>query len=392
MLSHLKKEEKLLLYILKTKCKDSHALRTSDFSEINWEALYQLSIQHSVAPLLYFHLNNFFSAKDIPSEILTKLHKIYFSNAAKNLTIYHNLSNIIKTLNENAIPFVLLKGAHLCELVYENISLRSMADVDILFKKKDLNHAQEVINRLGCNNDLNLDYHWYLEQFLNLDMNGIWSRVQSADIGGQQTLVLSPVDLILHLCIHSAFHHNFQFVCLRSLYDIKITIEHYNSDIEWDELIFRSKEWKVQNSVYMSLLLAKNLLQANVPNKVLNKLYSPTFDSEKLDWAIDQIFNTEPGGLSLSPYFWQLFRPGFSLNKVISFAKIIFPSPEFISQKYYTVSGTMQNYLYYFVRFKDHFYMYLKAIFLILCRNDQMQTVLRNQIRQIEMRDWLSSE
>ncbi|MCP4365035.1 MAG: nucleotidyltransferase family protein [Planctomycetes bacterium] len=47
------------------------------------------------------------------------------------------------------MPVILLKGAHLAQVVYSNIALRPMGDIDILVKKNDLPKAKELLLELG---------------------------------------------------------------------------------------------------------------------------------------------------------------------------------------------------------------------------------------------------
>lgn len=395
MLKELKIEETALLLLLQSENDFSDYIADSDFKDKNWEAFYQLSTRHSIAPLVYFILKSNASYRHVPKNIVTKLHKAFLGNSVQNTYIYYYLSTIIKNLNKNDIPFILLKGAHLSKLVYPDTGACFMTDVDILFKRNDLNRAQTVIKASAFKDNtpnLSIDYHWYIEQFLDLNMNGIWQRAWITEIDGLQVRVLSPEDLIIHLCIHFSFHHDFQSASLRSLYDIRITLDRYADTINWDEVILRSREWKVRNSVYISLLLAKKLIAANVPNEILEILCMPSYTPAKFEWAVQQIFNANPPGQGLSPYFWQLFTPGFSRRKLTSLVKILFPSPEFISQKYDTINGTFHNYLHYFVRVNHKLLRYIKAIVLILIQNTRMREMLHHQIKHIEMKDWLSSE
>ena len=52
-------------------------------------------------------------------------------------------------LTREGLPVVVLKGAALAELVYQHIGLRTMADVDLLVEKKNLDKAGSILERLG---------------------------------------------------------------------------------------------------------------------------------------------------------------------------------------------------------------------------------------------------
>ena len=135
---------------------------------------------------------------------------------ARNMNLYHELSHVLTVLRHDDIPVIVLKGAHLAEIVYENIALRPMCDVDLLVKKEDLTRVQRKLLETGYSpftNRLLLDIHWHLENSMTdlpVDMDMIWERAQPAFIAGVKVLVLSPEDLLLHLCLHLGFHHFFQ--------------------------------------------------------------------------------------------------------------------------------------------------------------------------------------
>jgi hypothetical protein len=56
-------------------------------------------------------------------------------SALRNMRRCHELSKVLRILQNDGIPVIVLKGAALAEVVYGNIALRSMSDVDLLVKK-----------------------------------------------------------------------------------------------------------------------------------------------------------------------------------------------------------------------------------------------------------------
>ena len=153
-----------------------------------------------------------------------------------------------------------------------------------------------------------------------------------------------------------------------------------------------AEEWGVSHSVFLTLLLAKELVGANVPQEILIALSPPDFDPKFKEWAINQIFSESTKiAQDLSPHFWEIFQPSSVLEKVKTFKKVLIPSSEFISQKYDTVSGTTKNRLYYFVRFKDHIFRYTKALLKILFRDRAMREHMEKIRRDYEVREWLGS-
>jgi hypothetical protein len=121
----------------------------------------------------------------------------------------------------------------------------------------------------------------------------------------------------------------------------------------------------------------------------MEELRPNRFDPQLRTWAMQKIFHEPSGESSLSPYFWQLWGSGSLKEKLASFRKLLVPSPEYISQMYPTSLGSIQNYLYYFVRVKDHILPYIYALWRLLIRNKEMILQSKRQNRDIAMREKL---
>ncbi len=375
---------------------ETKAARLKQLSTSDWVETLQQSNKHGVTPLLYQRLQTAGLSPDIPADILLRLRKIYLTSTARNMRLYHELSKLLAVLQKNAIPIIVLKGAYLAEIVYGNIALRPMSDVDLLVKKQDLARSQQKLLQAGFsprNSRLVLDLHWCIENSLTdfIDMEKIWENAQPAVVAGVEVLVLSPEDLIVHLCLHLAFHHLFRVAGLRSLCDIRETIKYYSPQIEWQQIRSRAREWGVSNVVCLPLLLARDMIGARIPDDVMEDFKPERLDLQLKTWAMEQIFHEPDDISSISPYFCQLWKPGSFREKLISFRKLLFPSPEFVSQRYPAPFGSIRNYLYYLIRLKDHVIPYIRVLWRILSRDKEMASLIKRQNRDIAMRKRLLS-
>ncbi|RLF56123.1 MAG: hypothetical protein DRN37_08495 [Thermoplasmata archaeon] len=392
-----RREERLLLDLLGSDVESYPGEKIRGLSNPDWESILQLSKRHSISPLLYQRVKRLDPAHEIVPGVIKKLRDVYLYSAALNMRRYHKLAKVLSLLAGEGIPVIVLKGAYLAAIVYEKIGMRAMQDVDLLFKMKDLSRAQEILMEGGYyrpENGLFLDIHWNIDLSyadLNVEIETIWERAQPAEIGGVGVLVLSPEDLLLHLCIHLGFHHLFEFAGLRTICDILETLRYYKGRMDWARIRQRAIHWHAINLVYLSLLLARDLLGGDVSDDVLEDLKPFDWDPLVKEWALEQVFRERKDTLSLSPYFWQLWRPGSFRKKAIGLLKLLFPSPQFISQKYPARYGSSKNYLYYLVRLKEHFHRYGHAMWRILTRDKEMVILAKQHNRDLDMREWLSS-
>lgn len=391
---NLKKEDRLLIGLIKyIDRKDYFKLENLSLSD--WEHIIHKSQKHSLAPLMYRYLRDINPNNNIPSRVLHRFRNLYRLNLIYNMRLFGELKRVINLFNKNGIPVIVLKGAHLAEIVYGNIGMRVFGDIDLLIKKNQVKKAQQSLEQTSrfyrFNRDF-IDIHWYIEQFFDVDMKKVWGRTQKASIAGEKVLVLTPEALVVHLCVHASFHHLFQFDSLKTFFDIKEIIDYYNSQLIWEEVIDCAVEWGFKHSVFLTLELAEELVGAKVPRYVIKNLKPNEFNPQVKSWAIQQIFQDHDLKLSFSPYFWQFWQPHPIREKLNLFKKLLLPSSEFISKNYPVISGTAKSRLYYFIRFKDHLIRYLNALFKIIFREENMIVKLKQNKHSLEMRKWLASD
>jgi hypothetical protein len=393
----LSREDRFLLECLTAKDSNGIAFGLKRLKASDWGFVIQQSVKHAVAPLLYQRLKGLSPGVSVPAGVFERLREIYLNTVATNMRFQHELSKRLKILKDNDIPVIVLKGTHLGEVAYGNIGLRAMCDVDLLVRKNDLSKVQRRLMETGYypyNNSLPLDVHWSIEHNivppLPIDEEKLWARAEASSIAGVEVLVLSPEDLLLHLCIHLSFHHLFGFAGVRTLCDIRQTIQHYKIRIDWNVVHDRAREWRVGKAIYLALLLAKELVSAEVPDSILAALKSDDTDPHK-QWAIQQMFNGAADGGLLSPFFCFLWRPVSIRQKAAHLLKFMFPPSEYVSERCETPHRSSGNYLSYLTRVKEHFGRYVRATWKLLTRDEEFVGLVHQQNQNTAMREWLSS-
>jgi hypothetical protein len=119
------------------------------------------------------------------------------------------------------------------------------------------------------------------------DIRELWDRATPARIAGVDVQVLSPEDLLLHLCIHATYAHMCEFSA-RPLCDIAETIRQLHGRLAWQEVTTRAERWHCRRGVYLALRLARSLVGADVPDEVLHALRPAGFDDQILTVAMRQ--------------------------------------------------------------------------------------------------------
>ncbi|OAD24114.1 hypothetical protein THIOM_000035 [Candidatus Thiomargarita nelsonii] len=394
-------QETMGKFLIDCLCREFDDKKAALLRGADWDSLIQFAIKHNLAPLLYHRLKTIY-----PS---VKLHKAYLISARRNTRLYNDFSKIINALGN--IPVIALKGAHLAQNVYANIALRPMNDVDILVKKTDLLKAGENLLEMGyisgtsrvgdiegiCAKYQHLppftkpdafpvDIHWTIvlpSSPFRIDIDGVWKRAQPARIAGVDVLVLSPEDLLLHLCLHTSFQHLFRNG-LSGFYDIWETLRHYQGEINWEQLMLRSRQWRASKTVYISLYLAKTLFDAVVPNEVLDRLKPEDLEPQVVNWAKAQLFDKRIYPSINLIDFW---KSKSSLDKLKVFLKRVFLSPEEMAQLYPVHYNSPRVYFYYLVRLKKLFFEHISRTWLLLRHDKDMVNVSK---RTYALQEWLS--
>jgi len=390
----LKKEEKWLLECLGNEDLLCRSDRLAACTISDWDGVVHQAARHSVAPLLYKRLH---AVEEIPVRIRETLRQAYLRNTVRNVRLYHGIAKIIRLLSEAHIPVIVLKGAHLAERVYGDPGLRSMDDMDLLIKKSDLPQSQKLLRRAGyytAQSRFPLDIHWTLDFSVpdfRVDMDQVWARAHSAKIGGVETLVLAPEDLLLYLCLHFAFHHLVKYSELRALADILETMRHYGNRLDWAEVANRAKQWRVTNPVSLAFMLLMELFRAETPEVIRQALQPDKIDPAVKAWALEQVFLDPKEFLHLSPYFWQLWGKDSLREKSMHLFRLLFTPREFVAREYGAPFNSLQNDLYYFIRLKEHAARYVRAVWRLILGDKEMKTQIERQNRNLLMEEWFIS-
>ncbi len=385
----LSSEDKLLLYCSRLsinediKCKIEEILN----NVLDWNYIVDCSIKQGISPLFYWNLKKVNNVKDVPSEIMKNLEKIYYSNLARNMLFYDELSKILTAFEKAGIDTIVLKGAFLAEEIYKNIGLRPMSDIDLLIKEKDLQKAKKELTELmyfaparifptklheqfqiAQSNELPpfihetkkivIEIHWDIQPHqtpYKIDINKFWNNAKPIKIASVETLIFTSEDLLQHLCLHLDKHITSSSAPpakpLRDYCDIAEVTRYYKDTINWNYLLQNSKDYGIEEPIFQGLYIAKKHFGAFVPEDILSEL-----EPVKSSVCFEEIFkglikddsNKKYQCLEMS-YLVNLKPVKGIWNKSRIIFGDIFPSKEFMMYRY-SITNEKQVYRYYLTR------------------------------------------
>jgi hypothetical protein len=274
-----------------------HLLR----SDLDWGSLLLHVDRLGLAPLGYLTLTRLEGRPTAPGAVLDRLEVLYYRRAALNAHLFGELHKILTRFSRDGIAAVVLKGAAMAELVYQNIAARPMQDLDLLVRTSDLDAADRALHGLGYAPDESYrSVTWYQEQHhhlapyaaadgravvevhhqilppwapVRLPIEELWRRARPVRIASVPTLVLAPEDLLLHLALGMSCVDRF-VGRLATLHDIAAVAERCGRDTDWARLLLLSRDCKADRFVYYPLWLARHVLRAEIPPSVLQSLGS----------------------------------------------------------------------------------------------------------------------
>ena len=245
--------------------------------EIDWQEL----SERETSLLIYHNLKKLSLENLIPPPMKERLENYFLSSTGYNIISLENLARLLKILNENKIPVIVLKGAALCEAVYPHIGTRSFCDLDVMVQPKDLQRVKKELERLdysfsptaaqhhlvaspSSNHSLPLEVHWDLvnetspfqKYAFKLSMERFWEEAIPLKIRGTDALNLSPEHQLIYLAVHMLKEG---YKNRKWLVDLYFLLKSFKGKIEWDELIEDCREFQVRRPVYYALTFVDRL-------------------------------------------------------------------------------------------------------------------------------------
>ncbi|MBD1855910.1 MULTISPECIES: lasso peptide biosynthesis B2 protein [Leptolyngbya] len=255
---------------------------------IRWENLIPLAEWHSVLPLVYQTLNTVCPEK-IPPEISKRLRQSFYAISLNNQLLIQTLLILLKQFEDAEIPVLAFKGPLLAISYYGDLNLRQFNDLDLLVARNDFERAQTLLREknyqpyqvLGwqtafahSSSGVGIDLHRALTPpyfKFDLQFEELRSRLQSCSFDNQQIDCLSPIDMLLILCVSFCRDRHEQKSRLIQLCDIAQLIQAY-PNLDWHQVLNQSRRFGILHMVLVTLALGQQLLQIPLPKMMQTQI------------------------------------------------------------------------------------------------------------------------
>jgi hypothetical protein len=325
--------------------------------DADWNALLPLALAHGVAPLLHVNLKN----RDLPDPIRAQLRALYVWNSIRNEVLLTEQTRLTAALSAHGVKVIPLKGPHLSELLYGDLAIRQVADIDVLIAPEDLRICDRVSSEMGFKRLVPGD----IEELRGAGEFVLTKEVESIMPQGVDVSKLVPVialdlqqrllaygakdrlaqrvhkqgmtseNLLVYLCINQVAH---RFARLKYLLDVAQCLQKFSASLRWSEFLAASRELDFTPGIYLSLVWAREAASAPVPDSVLAALRPGQMTRRSLSRSIgDDPLHALSRSASLDGPVgaWAILactRPG--LPRLRQFYRLLFPPAAYLRQAF----------------------------------------------------------
>ena len=233
----------------------------------------------------------------------------FYANIFRSTVQQNAFSEIIKALSEKNIDLLLLKGASITPVAWDQPYLRYQADIDFMVRREAMAKVSDYMRSAGfqfskphrighyfddlpvTNKEGQLEMFSADEQQVQIEVHSevflghvqrlttdrqeddLWERrvmAEASHVLKASLWRLSNEDLLLHIIIHTAINHQFNKDVARNFIDL-IRLAH-RLPIDWDLLFEHIQKRKVVTATWLTLTLMQEIFDENPYTPLLNKL------------------------------------------------------------------------------------------------------------------------
>jgi hypothetical protein len=258
---------------------------------IDWDKFFKLASKNRVYPIVYKNLKKI-EPQMIDQEIAYKFENLCKKNQIKAIELLSELIKMIGIFKDYTIDALSIKGPLLGLSLYNDVSMRTSKDLDVLIDFKNIKQAGRLLEKEGYTKEINsfyetpkqekmmyktnhhicytnqagvmIELHWrYGAGKYDLSFKEIWKGKREVEVSGSKIMTLNPEENFLYLIFHGSKHG---WKRLRWLCDVNEILQ--NHSLDWDEIIKKSQKREIDYMLEQALLLVKILFETELPTKL----------------------------------------------------------------------------------------------------------------------------
>lgn len=254
----------------------ARVIQLSQLSGLRWEDLHRACIFHKIAPLV---LTNLHKCGDAVTRIPADVKKRWTGNKLHSVLYKENqlrkVASIVSQLSLRSSKVMILKGAALDLLVYDQPWYVESADTDLLVDtpRAELStENKEALESIKSGWPIELQFFRHhdldMNRVLDIDYGRIWRDSQEIDFRGQRAYLMSLEDMLLSACINLCRK---RFRKLKGILAICEIIRKF-PQLDWDRFTQLCFACGANRIAFTALSYTKILMGCSAPDKVYASL------------------------------------------------------------------------------------------------------------------------
>jgi hypothetical protein len=341
------------------------------YISIGDESAFKYAKINGVSSIVAHSLITIFGKDNIPSHW-----KFEYESVEEKITSYMDeLETVAALLDKHNIKLLALKNSGITKGLYPHYGSCPMGDVDVLVSKNVFRQAHEILTIAGYklkfrspleeDNIEAAEHGGGAEYSVQLaDGKHLWFELQwrpvagrwiqpgqepkaddlidcSKAISGSKVRLLAPEDNLLQVALHTAKHSYVRAPGFRLHTDVDRIVTEEN--IDWDIFVSKVLKLKLKTSVYISLCMAKVLLDSPIPPQVLTKIKPGTLKLSIMNKWLERVGIFEPDSPKWSKFGYIVFVC-MLYDDLFDFFKGTFPSSKQLKDDYHFSNSLLLPY------------------------------------------------
>ncbi len=286
--------------------------------DIDFTALFRLAALHRVKPLLYHNITRYFR-ESIPPSYFRQIQESCRHNSWRNMHLVKELIEILELFKANEIQAFSFKGPVLAASAYGNLSLRQISDLDFLVEEHNFQRAVDLLISQGYELIVRVPWEFHLkrrDRAYSIDLHReivpkhlscslassyVWENLELFSFYGTTVQNLTPEACLLIICLNGTKEY---WNRLNRICDLAELIQ-ANPNLDWQIVLEQAEKMGFRRLIFLSLLLARNLLDAKIPNFIWKQVQSDPVVNSLVLRVYEKLFSKtwEPCGTVETTFF-----------------------------------------------------------------------------------------
>lgn len=312
----MKNEEMIIYDITNNICNPDYLFDLSEYKAVDWKVLFEIACKQRIFPIIFQKIKNY-----LPQDQRTTYMTYWMSHQYRVKCHINEAIRVTNILNDNAFRFVMVKGFLLSHLLYKNVFLRQIGDIDFILHKDDMilacrkmeenGYVDELVDCITNSDfsipDSEIDLH-YLSgkekafigesgilveikkdkyKFSDIEASTAMSHRIDIDINDSKFYCFDIKDMFIHI-VENMCYNFFTVPGVIADYIIRDIVDFYKLIIEYKDIFTLDylsliEKRNHMNHLVLSMDILKDYFDDEALSKIPNSLLTLKSDPEELN-------------------------------------------------------------------------------------------------------------